>query len=74
MHIKDEQNNSTFGDIKIEKHKFHYDKNPVLKDNIDINKVLVPNKVSPGKENIKSLLVTKVMVIKIVHCICFFHK
>ena len=51
MHIKDEQNNSTFGDIKIEKHKFHYDKNPVLKDNIDINKVLVPHKVSPGKEN-----------------------
>ena len=69
MHTKDEQNNLTFGDIKIGKHKFHYDKSPVLKDDIDINKVLVPNKVSPGKENIKTLLVTKVMVIKIVHCI-----
>ena len=69
MHIKDKQNSLTFGDIKIERHKFRYDKNPVFKDNIGINKVSVPNKVSPGKENINTLLVTKVMVIKIVHCI-----
>ena len=33
---------------KIEKHKFHYHKNPVLMDDVDIDKILISNKVFVG--------------------------
>ena len=38
-----------FGDIEIEKQKFHH-KRPVSMKNIDINKIVVSNKVSFGKK------------------------
>ena len=37
-----------FGDTEIEKHKFHQHKSPILRNNIDINKIVVSNKVSFG--------------------------
>ena len=42
-----------FGDIEIEKLKFHQHKSPILINNIDINKILVSNKVSFGKRLFK---------------------
>ena len=36
----------TSRDIKIEKSKFHYHKNPILTDDIDIEKILITNKMS----------------------------
>ena len=38
-----------FGDIEIEKQKFHQHKRPISIKNIDINKIVVSNKVSFGK-------------------------
>ena len=35
-----------FGDIEIEKQKFHQHKRPILMKNIDINKIAVYNKIS----------------------------
>ena len=35
----------TFGDTQIEKHKFRY-KNPILIDDVDIDKILISNKGS----------------------------
>ena len=35
-----------FGDIEIEKHKFHPNRSPFLIKNIDINKIVVSIKVS----------------------------
>ena len=32
------------------KNKFHYHKNPILMDDVDINKNIVPKKVSYGKK------------------------
>ena len=40
-----------FDDTEVEKYKFHQHKSPFLIDNIDINKILVSNKVSFGKKN-----------------------
>ena len=38
-----------FGDTKIEEQKFHQHMSPILINNIDINKILLFNKVSFGK-------------------------
>ena len=43
-----------FGDIEIEKQKFHQYKRPIsIKRNIDINKIVLSNKVSFGKNGFK---------------------
>ena len=42
-----------FGDIEIEKQKFHQHKKPVSINNIDINKIVVSNKVSFGRTGFK---------------------
>ena len=39
-----------FGDTEIEKQKFHQHKKPILIKNIDINKIVVSNKVSFAKK------------------------
>ena len=41
-----------FGDIGIDKSKFHYHKNPILIDHL-IDKILISNKVSFGKKGYK---------------------
>ena len=35
-----------FGDIEIGKRKFHQHKRPISKNNVDINRIVVLNKVS----------------------------
>ena len=42
-----------FGDIKIQNPKFHLHKEPISIKNIDINKIVVSNKVSFGKKAFK---------------------
>ena len=42
-----------FGDIEIKKQKFHQHKRPVSIKNVDINKIVVSNKVSFGKKGFK---------------------
>ena len=42
-----------FDDGEIEKYKFHQHKNPFSINNIDINKIVVSNKVSFGKKDLK---------------------
>ena len=39
-----------FGNTKIEKQKFYQHKRPISIENIDINKIVVSNKVSFGKK------------------------
>ena len=39
-----------FGDIEIEKQKFHQHKRPISIKNKDINKIVESNKVSFGKK------------------------
>ena len=43
-----------FGDIKIQKPKFHQHKRPISIKNIDINEIVVSNKVSFGKKVFKN--------------------
>ena len=43
----------TFADIEIQKQKFHQHNGPISIKNIDINKIVVPNKVSFGKKGFK---------------------
>ena len=42
-----------FGDIKIDKYKFHHNKTPIFLKDVDIEKVLVSNKVYFGEKNYK---------------------
>ena len=42
-----------FGDTEIEKYKFYQYKSPSLIDNIDLNKIVVSNKISFGKNDFK---------------------
>ena len=37
-----------FGDTEIEKQKFHNHKNPILIDDVDINKIMTSSEVSSG--------------------------
>ena len=43
----------TFLDIEIEKNKFYRHKTPILLRDVDIEKVLISNKVSCGEKNYK---------------------
>ena len=43
----------TFGDIEIEKHKFYRYKCPIYFEDVDIDNVLVFNKVSSSKKSYK---------------------
>ena len=43
----------TFGDIEIEKNKFYCNQTPILLKVIDIEAVLVSNKISFGETNYK---------------------
>ena len=49
------------------KNKFYQYKSPVHLRDIDIEKVLVSNKISFGEKNINTLLVTSLMIIKLSH-------
>ena len=40
-------------DIEIQKYKFYQHKSPILTDNIDINKIVVSNRVSFGQKDFK---------------------
>ena len=42
-----------FGDIQIQKQKFHQHKGPISIKNIDSNKIVVSNKVSVSKKGFK---------------------
>ena len=43
----------TFDDIEIEQDKFYSHKKPICLEDVDINKVLVSNKISSGEKNYK---------------------
>ena len=50
-----------FGDIEIKKQKFDQHKRPISIENIDINKIVVSNKVSFGKNDLNISLATNVL-------------
>ena len=49
------------GDIEIQKQKFDQHKGPISIKNVDIDKIVVFNKVSFVKKGYKYLLVTKML-------------
>ena len=51
----------TFGDTEFEKNKFYCLKNPIFLEDVDIEKVLVPNKISSSEKFINTLLITCIM-------------
>ena len=50
-----------FGDIEIEKQNFHQPKRPISIKNIDINEIVVSNKVSFGKRVLNISLAIKML-------------
>ena len=50
-----------FGNIEIKKQKFHQHKRPISIKNIDINKVVVSNKVFLEKKDLNISLSTKML-------------
>ena len=57
-----------FGDIKMDKSKFHYPKNLVLIDELYIEKVLIFNRFILVKRAMNTLLVINMIIIKLRHC------
>ena len=57
-----------FGNIDIEKQKFDHYKSYFL-EGIDIDNVLVSNKISSGKKTVNTLLITCMMIMKLSHYI-----
>ena len=43
----------TFGDTETGKNKFHHHKSPIFLKDVDIEKILVSNKISSGGKNYK---------------------
>ena len=57
-----------FGDIETEKNEFYQHKSPIFKKDVDIEKVLVSNKIPfVGKKAINTLLITCILIIKLTH-------
>ena len=48
-----------FGDFEIQKQKFHQHKRPILIKDVDINKIVVSNKVFFGKKGFKYFIAYK---------------
>ena len=42
-----------FDDTEIEEYKFHQYKSPILRNDLNINKIVVSNKLHFGKQNFK---------------------
>ena len=57
----------TVGDLETEKHKPHRYKSPIFLKDVDINNVLVSNKISSDEKTINILLVTCMIMIKLSH-------
>ena len=55
-----DKRNIKFDDTEIKEHKFNRNKSPILINDIDINKIVVPNKLPAGKQDIFTK-VTKVL-------------
>ena len=56
LYIKIEKTVIKYGDIEIEKQKFYQHERPISKKYIDINKIVVSNKVSFGKKGFKCFI------------------
>ena len=54
-----------FVNIKTEKNRFYCHKTPIVLKDVDIEKVLVSNKISFGEKNVSTLLVTCIMIRKL---------
>ena len=66
-----DKKNIKFGDIEIEKRKFHQHKRPIsIKKKIDIDKIVVSNKVSFGKKSFRYFIGYKVA--KKIKPLCIF--
>ena len=55
FHIKTGEEILTFGDFEIEKKKCYRNKTPIFLKDVDIEKVLVSNKISFGEKNLQIL-------------------
>ena len=53
VYVKLEKAITKLGDIEIEKQKFYRHIRPISRSNIDVNKIVVSNKVSFGKKGFK---------------------
>ena len=59
---------STFGNIEIEKNRFYRHNTPILLEDVDIEIVIISNKISFGeKKTIMTVLVTCAIIIKLNH-------
>ena len=45
IYLENDKKIIAFGDNESERHKFHFHKNPILIDDVDINNTIVSNKV-----------------------------
>ena len=59
----------TFGDIEIEENRFYHYTSPIFKKDVDIEKVLVSNKISFGEKTRNTLLLACIMIMKLSHYI-----
>ena len=59
----------TFWDIETEKNRFYRNKTPIFFKDVDIDIVLVSNKISFGEKTLNTLLVTCTIIIKLMHYI-----
>ena len=64
-YIKIEKTVIKFGDIEIEKQKFHQNKIPTSIKNVDINKIVVSNRVSFGKKKSVLNILLAIQMIKL---------
>ena len=58
-----------FDVMEIEENKFYHHKSHIFIKDVDIEKILVCNKISSGKKTINTLLVTCIMILKLSHYI-----
>ena len=68
-HIKRSKEILTLGGIEIAKNKFYHNKTPIFLKDVNIEKLLVSEKISFGEKTIGTELVTCKIIIKLSHYI-----
>ena len=70
-HINMSKKILTFGDVEIEKKKFHRHKTPIFLEDVDVDikKLLVSNNITSGEKTTNNLFVTRIITQKLSHYI-----
>ena len=67
-------NKLNFGDIEVSKKQFYESKKSVSLSSVDLNKIVMSNKIKGNNETSKFFLVTRMILVVLLHLYVLFYR